>query len=120
MILGYVRDFLPRVSLTLPGQNGPVTIEFVGDTDFDGDLSLPSTLVSRLDAAFATERTLRLADGSIHRRLAYQIDLDWDDEARLTEVLILENDPLLGAVLLDGMHVSLEMVDGGDVRIERL
>jgi predicted aspartyl protease len=120
MTLGHVRDFLPRLSLTLPGQDDLVTVEFIIDTGFDGDLSLPISLISRLDVTFATERVLRLADGSLHRRLIYQVALERNDEIHLTEVVALENDPLLEAVLLDGMHVSLDMTDGGDVQIKPL
>ena len=44
MILGYVRDHLPRVTIVLPGLNGDVPVEFIVDTGFDGDISLPSRL----------------------------------------------------------------------------
>ncbi len=100
MIHGYVRDYLPRILLSLPGHNGPVSVEFIVDTGFDGDLSLPAALLGQLDAAFSAERIIRLADGSIHRRPYYEILIDWDGEERLTEITVLENDPLLGALLL--------------------
>lgn len=31
MILGYVRDYLPRVTLSLPGLDGPLSVEFIVD-----------------------------------------------------------------------------------------
>ena len=120
MILGYVRDYLPRVLLTLPGRDGPISAEFIVDTGFDGDLSLPASLLNQLDATFSTERIIRLADGSIHMRPYYEIMLDWDGEDRLTEITVLENVPLLGAVLMDGFSVDLEMTTGGVVQLERL
>jgi clan AA aspartic protease len=120
MIEGYVRDYLPRVTLLLPGHNGPVAVEFIVDTGFDGDLSLPSSLVQQVDATFSTQRIVRLADGSKHYRPYYEIVLDWDEEERLTEITVLENSPLLGAVLLDGYLVEIEMTTGGRVQISRL
>ena len=45
MILGHVRDYMPRVSLLLPGVNGLVSVEFILDTGFDGELSLPPSLL---------------------------------------------------------------------------
>lgn len=120
MIQGYVRDYLPRVFLTLPGQDGPTSVEFIVDTAFQGDLTLPSALIGRMAAEFTTERTISLADGSIHRRPYYQIALDWGEESRPVEVTVLENSPLLGAMLLEGQFVQIEMMDGGEVSIEPL
>ncbi len=120
MILGYVRDYLPRVQITLPGRNGPLTIEFTIDTGFDGDVALPSSLVGQVEAVFSTERIIRLADGSMLRRPYYEMMLDWDGEPRHTEITVLEGNPLLGAVLLDGFFLQIEMTDGGSVQIERL
>lgn len=118
MILGHVRDYLPRVSLTLPGIRGPLSVEFVADTGFEGDLSVPSALLSRLDASFFKERHLQLADGSIITRLAYFIDIDWGGEVRPTEVMVLENAPLLGAILMNESHLDADMRAGGEVVIE--
>lgn len=120
MILGHVRDSMPRVSLSLPGRSGPVLVEFIVDTGFEGDLSLPYSLIPHLEASFSLERDLRLANGLIQKQRAYHITLEWNNEERVAEIIVLENDPLLGAVLLDGMHVSLDMTDGGDVQIEPL
>jgi clan AA aspartic protease len=120
VIVGYVRDFFPRVVLSLPGHNGPVPIEFIVDTGFDGDLSLPAVLIGQVNASLSTTRVIRLADGSIQRRPYYEIRLDWDGEERLTEITALENSPLLGALLLDGFAVDMEMTPGGLVQIDRL
>ena len=118
MILGHIRDYMPRVSLTLLGVNGPLSIEFILDTGFEGELSLPYQLLSLVDAIFLEERTLQFADGSLVKRSAYMVDLEWNDEVRPTEVVVLENAPLLGAILLNETHVDLEMRSGGEVVIE--
>lgn len=118
MMLGHVRDYFPRITLTLPGVRGLVAVEFIVDTAFDGDLSLPSSLLARLDVEFATERLLQMVDGSIIKRYAYLIELDWNEGKRPTEIMVLENAPLLGAVLMDESHVDLDMRSGGEVSIE--
>ena len=118
MIFGCVRGYMPRVSLVLPGMRGPLSVEFIVDTGFEGDLSLPGSLLAQLDAGYVTERSLQMVDGSIIKRLAYLIDLEWGDEIRPTEIMVLENAPLLGAILMDESHLDSDMRTGGEVVIE--
>ncbi len=47
------RDGHPRVSLTLPGVDGTMRVEFILDTGFDGDITLLAHIVQRLNVAFA-------------------------------------------------------------------
>ena len=44
----------------------------------------------------------------------------WGDEERITEVLALENPPLLGVGLMDGHLLQAEMQTGGEVSLEPL
>lgn len=120
MIRGHVRDFLPRVMLDLPGLEGVLPVEFIVDTGFDGDLALPIALVMRLEVAFLEDRIIRLADGTHLRRPYYEFLLDWNGQERLTEITVLEGQPLLGAILLAEHGVYLEMTDGGEVTVDPL
>lgn len=120
MIYGEFRRCFPRVLLSLPGWNGPLEIEFVVDTAFDGDLAVPPNVVRLLDAEPSGRRGLSLADGSLFTSAACEILLDWNDEARLTEVLILEGNPLMGVVLMEGLHLGADMEPGGEVSLEPL
>jgi YD repeat-containing protein len=61
-----------------------------------------------------------LADGTERERPWCTINLDWHGEGRLTEVLVLDGNPLLGTQLLAGSLVQIEMADGGEVLIEPL
>ena len=63
MILGHVRDGFPRVTLTLPGNQGPLNVEFIIDTAFDGELSLPNPVLAQVQAALQMDKAVRLADG---------------------------------------------------------
>jgi len=118
MILGHVRDSLPRVTLDLPGVSGPVAVEFIVDTGFEGDVTLPSSVLQRVhtEPLFLSLRSL--ADGTTRECRVHQMVLDWNGEARRVQVLELGHNPLLGALLLEGCHLDLDFVEGGEVVIE--
>jgi len=120
VILGCLRDHLARVRLTLPGLDGDFEVEFIVDTGFEGELALPGNLARRLDANGFVNRYVRLADGSEQACPHSEITLDWDNEPRLTEVVVLEGNPLLGMLLIDGSSLHVDAVEGGDVVIELL
>jgi predicted aspartyl protease len=80
VIIGRVRDYLPRVRLSLRGRNGEaVPIDFTLDTGFDGDLALPAAVLDRLDAVYLRERVLLMANGSFEHRSAYEVKLEWNE-----------------------------------------
>ena len=45
MMIGQWRNGFPRVMLTLPGLQGPLEVEFIVDTGFEGGLTLPEALI---------------------------------------------------------------------------
>lgn len=120
MILGHVRDNFPRVALSLPGPSGLLSIEFIIDTGFDGELALPGVLMHQLSSTYAGDRPIQLADGSERQRPSFQVLLEWDEDLRPTEVLVLDGVPLLGVNLLEGSLLQAEMTSGGQVQIEPL
>lgn len=120
MIFGYVRDRFPRVTLQLPGLQGLISVEFIVDTGFDGDLSLPSSLMSQIEGVTSESRLMQAVGERARQAQASEILLDWHDEERITEVLILENAPLLGVGLMEGSLLQSEMQTGGEVSLEPL
>ena len=120
MRYGHVRDRFPRITVELPGIAGPLNVEFILDTGFDGDLSLPSALLAQLEATASEFRLIQAADGRGSQRQAYEVVLDWNDEDRITEVIVLENAPLLGVGLMEGSLLQAEMQTGGEVSLEAL
>ena len=120
MILGHVRDNLPRITLPLPGITGQVFIEFIVDTGFDGELALPSALVHQLEATYQGDKPILLADSFARSQPSFVVFLEWEDEPRPTEILVLEGVPLLGSVLLASSLLQAEMTDGGEVSVEPL
>lgn len=75
MSFGQISNRLPRTFLTIPGRGGTFQVEFIMDTGFDGELSLPSNLASRLDYVDESWRSLKLANGDIVVAPYYEIDL---------------------------------------------
>ena len=120
MSFGYVRRRLPRALLTLSGRSGPVEIEFVIDTGFDGELALPSEMARQLDISAQGHKSLALADGSLIVSPFVTAASVWDEEPRATEVLVLDGNPLLGVVLLQEFLLQAEMQEGGEVLLEPL
>lgn len=121
MITGRFRDSLPRVSLELPTVDGIQTVEFVLDTGFDGDLSLPDEMARRLSGASQGTQLIRLA-GGFQRRCPYY-EIVWEDEdseSRVVEVLVMDGNPLMGTAFLKGNLLSIELIEGGEVVAELL
>ena len=62
----------------------------------------------------------RMADGSLSSCSAYTIEVVWDGQPRLPEVVHLDNPPLLGIQLMNGKFFQAEMTDGGEVSLDDL
>ncbi len=120
MILGHVRDRFARITLSLRGLDGPLRVEFLVDTGFDGDLSLPLSLVSRMETSYAASRRVRLADGYESNQDYRQIMLSWDEDTIPIEVLVIETNPLIGVLLMEDYLLQAEMQEEGEVSLEPL
>lgn len=67
MIEGSFRRGHPRVTLAMPGKEGEFDVEFIVDTGFEGDLTLPMSLAQRLEARDAGFQNCVQADGTVLR-----------------------------------------------------
>ena len=119
-MFGVFRDEHPRLTLCLPALQGILEVEFIIDTGFAGDLALPSILVRQLNGLTGGPQERMLATGQPFYCASYEISLDWGNETRTTEVLVLEGEPLLGTVLMREHLLQVEMSDGGETVIEPL
>ena len=120
MILGYIRDRFPRVPLILPGLDGPIRVEFIVDTAFDGDLAMPAHLISRVEASYSASRRVRMADGYESNQEYRQVELAWDEDIIPIEVLVMDTTPLIGVLLMNDYLLQAEMQEGGEVSLEPL
>ena len=96
------------------------SFDFVLDTGFDGNLSLPRQTLQRLAVIPRGGQPVELADGSRTTFPTWRATILWDGERRMLTIMESEGEPLLGMNLLWGNHISLAAKDFGDLVIERL
>jgi predicted aspartyl protease len=116
VIYGEFNDGFPRVALELPdSSSGLRTTDFIVDSGFEGDLTLPAEVVVTLDAVYAGEYPFTLADFTFRSRPVYRVLLDWMGEERDVAIVAMDGNALLGVGLLRGNLVQMEMDEGGEV-----
>ena len=121
MIVGKITDNQEAIiELEIIGLNWREKIEVVVDTGFDGHLTLPSDSINRLGLRRAGRRYAILGDGNIVALELYRAKVLWHGEEREVPVLRTDGGPLVGMALLKGNRVILDVVTGGDVRIDIL
>lgn len=122
MVLGVVNARLePIINLSLISQSGrTLEIEAVIDTGFDGFLLLPSDMVLELGLEYLYNSPLVLADGTMGRLDVYSVMILW--EGRIREVRAIESTgmALVGMGMLYGHRLTVDVVEGGQVRIDSL
>lgn len=92
-------------------------VRAVVDTGFTGTLMLPPALVEELELVRHGVQRATLADGSAVYLDIHEAAIVWDDQLRDVRVLAAGGDPLVGMALLRGYELTMEVVDGGVVRI---
>jgi len=95
-------------------------IEFVVDTGFVGYLTLPQRAIVMLDLPFLRRTPANLADGSTIHVSVYAATIVWEGQVKEAEVLSTGQRPLMGTLLLNGHHLSVHFVNGGEVVAESL
>lgn len=122
MIAGIVNDALDAVvTLTVQGDNGlTADVAAVLDTGFSGALILPIALIESLHLESDGVREATTADGKIVVLDTYRGSVIWDSVEIDIEILATTNEPLLGMELLRGFRLRIDVVPGGNIRIEAL
>lgn len=111
----------PIVSLTIRGDAGQeAAIKALLDTGYNGSLMLPLAQVEALALRFIRTDTTTVADGRRVPVPVYAARVIWDGTERLTSVVAAGTQPLRGMSLTLAHRVTVEMVDGGAVKIECL
>ena len=118
MIVGVVRDHLPRITITFHGPTGPQDIELIVDTGFDGDFVLPFHLIRSLDLPYVYLSRRRLGDGTIRECSIHEVQVSLNGDLKTAEVIRFEHDPLIGKVVLDGWLLTAHLSNGGEVVLE--
>jgi clan AA aspartic protease len=107
---------LPILLLAADGQFRE--FEAVLDTGFSDYLALPPNLVTDLQLPYYGEAEYELGDGRIVRFTLHTVTILWDGANQEVHVLATEGGVLVGMRMLYGHQVYLDVVDGGEVRIE--
>ncbi|HSF18101.1 MAG TPA: clan AA aspartic protease [Vicinamibacteria bacterium] len=95
-------------------------MDAVIDTGFDGWLSLSSSQIANLGLPFRSRGRAMLADGSEQLVDMHEGRVIWDDETIRIVVDAAETAPLIGMSLMHGFRLTADIVEGGEVTIERL
>ena len=118
---GYVEDAHALLPVTIQVPSRPnLTIEFVLDTGFGGELTLPVAAVEALGLDFLHTIPANLADDSVVELPVYAATIVWQEVEREATILAMGKRPLLGMALLDGQELVVQCTNGGLVTVEAL
>lgn len=117
---GSVADHHLLMSVDFTAPTGLTSIEMVVDTGYVGTLTLPATTVRSLALPFLRNMVAKLADGSSIDIDVHLATIVWHGGERQTEVIVLDDRPLIGMVLLDGSHMSVRFENGGAMELTKL
>ena len=119
MISGQINSNIEAViSVPIQDKDGQIrTYQAVIDTGFSGYLTLPLSVVSILQLPIIETRAFSLGDNQRVDFDLYSVTVVWDGEVREILALASEAFPLVGMSLLKGFHLSMDVVDGGEVSL---
>lgn len=82
--------------------------------------SLPSSAVSSLALLQTAEVFVQLANGREDKMRVFEAEVDWDGEPVRIEVAEADCEPLIGMRMMRGFRLTIDVLENGPVRIERL
>lgn len=94
-----------------------MTQSAVIDTGFSGYLTLPQTTINTLQLPFLSSRVYSPGNNAQANFDIYKATILWYGQERDIHVLASEAHPLVGMSLLKGFRITIDVVDGGEVRI---
>lgn len=108
---------LMPVVFRLPAQPD-IALEFVVDTGFTGELTLPPAAVAALGLPFVYNQAITLANDSDVEIPVHQATIVWQGSERFVHVFATGNRPLLGTALLAGCELVAQFAENGLVTVE--
>jgi len=122
MITGRVSPQLEAaIPLALRGQNRTAaTLRVVIDTGFDGSLCLPPEQVAAFQLIPLGAQVAILGDGSEAELAVYEVAVEWHGRLVIAPALEAEGGALLGMALLHGSRLTMDVVESGQLQIERI
>ena len=113
------RHALLPVIFLLPGKP-ELSLEFVIDTGFTGELTLPPAAVAALGLPYSHTNVIRLADNSPLDVAVHTVNIRWEGSDRLVRVLATGRRPLLGTALLDEHDLYARFREGGPLTVDAI
>ena len=95
-------------------------IKAVIDTGYNGFLTLPSAIISKLGLMWYMQEEGILGDGSLCMFNVFEATVIWDGQIKSIEINESETEPLVGMGLLDGYELNIQGFAGGLVTIKPL
>jgi clan AA aspartic protease len=97
-----------------------LTIDCVVDTGFNDYLTLPPQVVAVMNLPLYSVTRARLADGSYYSIPIHSVKIRWNNIEKVVPVLATGIKPLLGTALLQGFCLTVEFVDDGMIKVEKM
>lgn len=122
MITGIVNaDFEPIIPLSVFGFDGKIyTQDAVIDTGFNGWLSLPTDLITRLNLRWKRRGRAILGDGSECVFNVYEAVVVWDGVPLTIPIDEADSEPLVGMSLMEGYQLMVQVFEGGSVELHKV
>lgn len=122
MIIGSVNaDYEPIIVLRICGADAKVHEQTaIVDTGFNGWLSLPPDFIAALELPWKRRGRAILGDGSECVFDVYEAIVVWDEQLLTIPIDEAESDPLVGMSLMEGYRLTVEAIEGGVVKLEKL
>ena len=109
------------ISLGVRGPTGrTLQIEAAIDTGFTDSLSLRGQDIYGLKLPWQTRVEVSLADGSKTTVDMYEATVMWDESSRRIPIVSTEIRPLVGMALMSGYRLTLDVVPGGRLVLEKM
>jgi clan AA aspartic protease len=120
-MIGRVENLQAVVPVTfrLPGQPD-LSIEFVVDTGFSGQLTLPPAAVVALGLPFSYDEIITLANDVDDTAPIHIATILWDGDEIEVRVFATGRRPLLGTALLAGSEFVAQFIQGGLVTVDSI
>ena len=120
MITGAVSWLLePTVGVDVQDANGILQrFRCVLDTGFDGYIALPATSIQLLGLTLLGRLETTFLDGFSAQVPVYDGIVSWNSEIIEVTVLETQGESVIGMALLENSTLTVQVWDGGEVRIE--
>jgi clan AA aspartic protease len=114
------RQALVEIEVRKPGGDLSLSVDALVDTGFSGALAVTPDLAEALELELHQTVEYEIGDGSVVVLEMYRATIVWDGTERTVLVTVTDAGFLVGMKQLAGYNLSVDVVDGGPVRLTRL